>query len=281
MKPNNIISNSLKESFSIIKKNKKIFVLLFILQIIFISLISRVNITYQTKMLQSTQDIFEYLDELKSDETSLGLDLIQRKNPLGPDPLLISRNFNYIIYNLQFLLSYSLIIFILLNGFIWLLSSNLVDKKLLKIRKLPKEFFVYVLKFCFVTLIFSFLIYLFGYSTLKSFLNPLLAQTANFTPLLLITLALFYFIYIAFSLLSKVKLKYLIRNLFKIGIKKAHIILSAYVMIIIVLSIFSLLSFYLIEKNLFLLFISSILFVLTLIWSRIFLILIVEKLIES
>lgn len=278
MKPNNIISNSLKESFSIIKKNKKIFLLLFILQVIFISLISFINVNYQTKMLQSTKSIIEYLDELNTDETSFGLDLIQRKSPLGPDPLLISRNFNYIIYNLQFLLAYSLIIFILLNGFIWFLTSNLVYKKSLIIKKLPKEFFVYVLKFGFIMIIFSFLIYLFGYSTLKSFLNPLLAQTANFTPLLLITLALFYFIYIAFSLLSKIKLKYLIRNLFKIGIKKAHIILSAYIIIIIVISTFSSLSFYLIEKNLFLLFISTILTILTLIWSRIFLILVVEKL---
>ncbi len=278
MEPKNIISNSLKESFSIIKKNKKIFLFLFILQIIFISLISFINVTYQTKMLESTQAIIEYLDELKSDETSFGLDLIQRKSPLGPDPLLISRNFDNIIYNLKFLLSYSLIIFILLNGFIWFLTSSLVNKKSLKIRALSKNFFIYILKFSFATLIFSVLIYLFAYSTLKSYLNPLLDQNANFVPLLLITCISIYFMYITFSLLNKIEFKNIIKNLIKIGIKKAHVVLSAYFIIILIISILSLLLFYLIEQNLFLLSISLVSLVLTLIWSRIFLILVVEKL---
>ena len=278
MEPKNIISNSLKESFSIIKKNKKIFLFLFILQIIFISLISFINVTYQTKMLESTQAIIEYLDELKSDESSFGLDLIQRKSPLGPDPLLISRNFDNIIYNLKFLLSYSLIIFILLNGFIWFLTSSLVNKKSLKIRALSKNFFIYILKFSFATLIFSVLIYLFAYSTLKSYLNPLLDQNANFVPLLLITCISIYFMYITFSLLNKIEFKNIIKNLIKIGIKKAHVVLSAYFIIILIISILSLLLFYLIEQNLFLLSISLVSLVLTLIWSRIFLILVVEKL---
>lgn len=278
MKSKNIISNSLKESYSIIKKNKKTFLLLFILQVIFISLISFINVYYQTKMLQSTQAIIEYLDELNSDEASFGLNILQQKSPLGPDPLLISRNFKYIIYHLKFLISYSLIVFILLNGFIWFLTSGLVNKKSLKIKVLLKNFFPYLIKFSFITILFSVFIYLFGYSTLKSSLNPLSAQTANFTPLLLITLALLYFMYITFSLLNNIEFKNILKNSVKIGIKKAHILLSAYIMIIIAISIFSLSIFYFIEKNIFILFISTILIVLTLIWSRIFLIKVVEKL---
>src|SRR3989344_6876796 len=107
MPKNNAITESLQESFQIIKKNKKAFLLLFILQAAFISLISLINISYQTKMLQSTQAIIEYLDELKFDQTSVGLDILEKKSPLGPDPLLISRNFNSILYNLKFLIFYS------------------------------------------------------------------------------------------------------------------------------------------------------------------------------
>ena len=141
-----------------------------------------------------------------------------------------------------------------------------------------KSFLIYITKFGFITLIFSFLIYLFGYSALKSFLNPSSTQNANFAPLLLIALALFYFMYVAFPLLYNTKIKNILKNLFKIGIKKAHIILSAYLIIILAISIFSLLFFYLIEKNLFLLLTSAAFIVLILVWSRLFLILVVEKL---
>ena len=281
MPKNNAIKESLQESFQIIKKNKKAFLLLFILQAAFISLISLINISYQTKMLQSTQAIIEYLDELKFDQTSVGLDILEKKSPLGPDPLLISRNFNSILYNLKFLIFYSLAAFILLNGFIWFLTGNLVSKNPFNLKKMKiffKSFFIYIIKFGLIALISSFLIYLFGYSTLKSFLNPLSAQNANFMPLLLITLAILYFIYIAFPLLYNAKLKNILKHLFKIGIKKAHIVLSAYLIIILAISLFSLLFFYLIEKNLFLLLASTAFIVLILVWARIFLILVVEKL---
>ena len=281
MPKNNAIKESLQESFQIIKKNKKAFLLLFILQAAFISLISLINISYQTKVLQSSQAIIEYLDELKFDQSSVGLDLLEKKSPLGPDPLLISRNFNSVLYNLKFLIFYSLSAFILLNGIIWFLTGNLANKNPFNLKKMKiffKCFFIYIIKFGLIKSISSFLIYLFGYSTLRSFLNPLSAQNANFMPLLLITLAMLYFIYIAFPLLYNAKLKNILKNLFKIGIKKAHIILSAYLIIILAISLFSLLFFYLIEKNLFLLLTSMAFIVLILVWARIFLILVVEKL---
>ena len=281
MPKNNVIKESLQESFSIIKKNKKTFLILLILQLIFISLISFINISYQTNMLQSTQEIIEYLDELKFDQTSVGFDMLQKKSPLGSDPLLISRNFSNILYNLKFLIFYSLLAFVLLNGLIWFLTSNLANKNPLKLKKMKiffKSFFIYIAKFGFIALTFSFLVYLFGYSTLKSFLDPLSMQNANFIPLLLITSAMLYFMYITFSLLNKIEFKNILKNLFKIGIKKMHIILSAYLIIILAISIFSLSSFYLMEKNLFLLLISIAFIVLILVWSRIFLILVVEKL---
>lgn len=224
-------------------------------------------------MLESTQAIIEYVDKQSLDDVSFGLSILQQKSPLGDDPLLISRNYDNIIYNLKFLVFYTLLAFILLNGFIWFLTCSLVNKKSMK------NFFVYLFKFGLITLIFSVLIYLFTYSSLKSYLNPVSGnETSSIVFPLLITLALFYFMYVAFSLLDKIELKNLFKKLFAIGIKKAHLILLAYFIIILLVILFSSLLVYLIEKNIFLLIISIALFVFTFVWSRIFLVLVIGKL---
>ena len=275
MKSKNLILNSLKESFLIIKKSKKKIFLLFVLQIFLVSLISYIGLLFLPGVFESTQEIFVYLDQQNFDDTTIGLDILQQKNPLGDDPLLVGRNYDNIVYNLKLFVSYSLLVFIMLNGFIWFLTSNLMNKKNLTV----KNFFMYVLKFGFATLIFSLLIYLFLNSTIKSLINPLAeTQTNNFILPLLITLALFYFMYLSVSSLNKLEFRNILKNLFRIGVKKGHIILLTYIMIVLVISVFSFLLFYSIEKNLFLLFISMILFISSIIWTRIFFISVVDGL---
>ena len=179
----------------------------------------------------------------------------------------------------KLLVFYSLLTFILVNGIIWYLTSNLVNKRFPAFKISIKNFFVYLFKFGVATLIFSALIYLFAYSTIKSFVNPLAETQSNIFVPLILTLIMFYFMYISFSLLNKIKLKNIMRSLYDIGIKKAHIVLLTYAIIILIASVFSLLLFYLIEKNLFLLFISVILIGFAYVWSRIFLVLVVDKLV--
>ena len=177
MKSKNLILNSLKESFLIIKKSKKKIFLLFVLQIFLVSLISYIGLLFLPGVFESTQEIFVYLDQQNFDDTTIGLDILQQKNPLGDDPLLVGRNYDNIVYNLKLFVSYSLLVFIMLNGFIWFLTSNLTNKKNITV----KGFFMYAIKFGLVTLIFSSLIYLFLNFTIKSLINPLAeTQTNNF-----------------------------------------------------------------------------------------------------
>jgi len=237
-----------------------------------------VNIKYQSKMLESTQAIIEYMEKQKFDQASLGLSLLQQKSVLGDDPLLISRNFSAIAYNLKFLIFYTLIIFILLNGFIWFLTCNLINKNFKSLKINIKNLFNYIFKFGLIALIFSFLAYLIAFSTLESSLNPFEeTQKSSFAPLLLVPV-LFYFMYLAFPLLNKVQFKNILKNLFNLGIKKAHIVLLADLLTILIISVFSFLLFYLAEQNIFLVFVSTILLTLSFVWSRIFLALVVDKL---
>jgi len=278
MKQKNIILNSLKETFSIIKVNRKMFVFIFILQLIFLSLILHVNILYFPPVVDSIKEVIEYMDEQKFDDTTIGLEILQQKNILGPDPLLISRNYKNILSNMRFLTLYSMLIFIIINGSIWFLSSSLLEKKLFSLKDSWNSILKYILKFGLITFIFSALIYLFSNSIIKKYFIIDQSQNFNFYPILIISLILLYFVYISFSLLYKTHLKNILKNLIIIGIKKAHVILSAYIIIIISFIVIASLSLYLIERNLFLLFISLIFLILAVILSRIFLIRVVDKL---
>jgi len=273
---NNIILNSLKESFSLIKKHKKLIFLLFILQIISLLSLLAVNGNYQSKMLESTRSILEYIEEQNFGQNSL--DLLQQKNVLGPDPLLISRNFKNILFNLKFLVFYSLLIFILLNGFMWYITGNLINNKIPLFKNLIKKFPAFLFRFGIVTLIFSSLIFLFTSSVLRYSINPLAEAETNFLPYLIGTIVLIYFIYITYPSLHKTELKNLLKRLFNVGIKKAHIVIITYFLIFLIISVLSVSLLYLLERNIFLMALSLTLIVFAFVWSRLFLVLVVDKL---
>ena len=94
-----IVISSLKESFLLIKKNKRIFLLIFVLQILFFSLVIMANAYYMPQILQSTQDVIDYAESLDINPQNVNIGILQQKNPLGDDPLRISRNYDLIMKN--------------------------------------------------------------------------------------------------------------------------------------------------------------------------------------
>ena len=82
----NIIFNSLKETFVLSWKNKWIFVLIFLLQIIFFAVFSLVSITYQTRILENAKAISDYISGLSMTDVSAAQDILNQKNVLGNDP---------------------------------------------------------------------------------------------------------------------------------------------------------------------------------------------------
>ena len=132
MSSKHIVTSSLKESFLLIKKNKRIFLLIFVLQILFFSLIIMANAYYVPKIVQSAEDTISYAEALNINPQTANIDILQKKNPLGDDPLLISRNYNEIIKNSLFLLLSVFAVFALVNGLVWYLASNIEKSKSLK-----------------------------------------------------------------------------------------------------------------------------------------------------
>jgi hypothetical protein len=99
----------------------------------------------------------------------------------------------------------------------------------------------------------------------------------NYTFFFVFSIVLLYFMFIALSL-NETKLPETVRKTLRIGIKKIHYILGAY-LINILFFIVSIISFaFFLEKNLFLLLVSVILMIFSFVFGRIFMVNVVEKL---
>jgi len=276
MKKNKIISNSFKESFKLIKKNKVVFLVLFLLQLLFFSLVFIVNFHYQPKILGSVGNVMDYLSKQNPED----------ENILGEDPLMIHRNYKDIIYNLRLLAVRCFLIFVLINGSMFYLISKLVYNKKFNFKtcfksykKNTKEYLIYLFKFVVVSLIFFLLIFLFAYPNLKVSIFSLLSGTSfNFFSLLM-AFVLVYFMYLIFSLIYKIELRNIFKKLFNVGVKQAHIILLTYFINLIVIHTLFLLIVFLIEGNIILLSLIVLLFILSFVWTKIFLVNVVKKLV--
>ncbi|MBS3104888.1 hypothetical protein J4234_01380 [Candidatus Woesearchaeota archaeon] len=276
MQSKNIIFNSLRESFSIIWKNKLLFLSLFILQIAFFVVFSAVNIKYQTKILENTKAITDYLSQQKLDEASATDAILQQKNILGDDPLMISENFDEIVKNFRLYLGYVFILLIFFISIAWAITYRLLKKT--SLRQLTNIF----LKNIVILLFYLGLIFTFFFLLLNVSITQLAEQSsmlfAKYSTFLIVSIILAYFMFISIAIANHIKLKNIVQKTLSIGIRKAHYVLSVYFINIFLLFISMSLLYYFIEKNPFILLLSLILFVFSFVFGRILIINVVEKL---
>ena len=272
----NIIFNSVKESLALIWKNRALFLLLFFIQIIFFVAFSIINITYQTKILENTKAITDYLSQQKLDESSATDAILQQKNILGDDPLSISRNFNDIVKNFRIYLIYVFILLIVFVAISWALTSKIINK--LNFKQLINIF----LKNFIVLLFYLGLIFGFFFSLLNISITQFAQQSSilfiKYFIFLVISIILIYFMFISISLINHVELNNIVQKTLSIGIRKAHYILSVYLINIFLLGASVFLLYYFIEKNPFILLLSIILLIFSFVFGRIFIINAVGKL---
>jgi len=274
--PKNIILNSIKESFSLIWKNKSLFILLFILQIIFFAFFFYMNMSYQTKILESAKAITDYLSQQRLDEASVASSILEQKSILGDDPLLISRNFNEIVKNFRLYLIYIFLLLILYISISWVITNKLVHN--INFKKLAKHFFK-----IFIALLFYLgFIFLFFFSLFNISFTGIAAESskllAKYVPFLIFSIILAYFMFVSLALLHNTESKNIVQKTLVVGIKKFHYVLAVYFINILLFGMSISLLYYFIEKNLFILLLSILLMIFSFVFGRIFMVKVVEKL---
>lgn len=276
MPPKNIIVNSLKESFILIRKNKVLFVLLFALQIIFFVIFSFINLSYQTKILESAKAITDYMSQQQLDEASVASSILEQKSILGDDPLSISRNFKDIVKNFRLYLFYLFLLLIFFTSLNWSVTNKLIHKN--NFKQLTRNFFNNL-----IVLLFYFgLIFAFFFSLINISISQIAAEGTKFLAkyyvFLLFSAVLAYFMFVSIALLHKIELKNIVQKTLGIGLKKMHYVLAVYFINIFLFAVSIFLLYYFIEKNLFILLLSIILMIFIFVFGRIFMVNVVEKL---
>lgn len=249
----------IKESFKIIRKNKRLVVLLLLSQILFFSVFFLIQSHYQLKILEETKEVMDYLDQFE------GEDLL-----LGDDPLMISRHYKSTMHNMRLLVLFTFLSLIILNNLNWALTNKIINKK--------TNFLKYTLKFALVYSIFLVLLMGVFYFAVSSSIK-IAMFTGGSSPLLNIfsVIGLFLLIYFMFVSLALVNQKNMVKKLFKVGIFKVHYVLLVYAINIAVLVFFSFILFALSALHISLVIIGLILFIFSVVWTRIFLVLVLNN----
>ncbi len=268
----NIILKSLKETFSLIRKHKLLILVLFLLQILFFSVLTFTQINYQVAIATNLQSMSQSLDNLALDDETIAQKISEKGDILDISGIYAS--YDKIMETLRILIIVSFLIFAVMNGINWAFTDNLIKKKSIK------QFFTYLWKFILLALLYGVVILTLLFLFIRTaFMGLETGDNPVFIALLLILgLVAFYFMFISFALIGKANLKDIFKKTFKIGIKKAHVILLAYMMNLAVIVLFFYLLYLIIEVNFVLFFIVTLLFFFIFVLTRIFFILVVDKL---
>ncbi|MBI3035215.1 hypothetical protein HYY71_02740 [Candidatus Woesearchaeota archaeon] len=263
----NIIFTSLKESFSAIWKNKALFALLFVLQIVFFAVFSFINVVYQTRIMESAKAITEYLSRQQLDEPSVADNLLQQKSILGDDPLMISRNFSDIVRNFKFYLFYIFLLLIFFISMAWSITHRLIGK--ISFRLLIRVFLRnFIVLLFYLGLILGFFLSLLNISFIQM-ADDASKLFAKYIPFLIFSAILAYFMFVSLALAARTELKNIVQRTLMVGIRKIHYVLAVYSINILLLAISILSLFYFIEKNLFILLLSLLLMIFSFVFGRI------------
>lgn len=222
------------------------------------------------------------MESINSNLERAKVEILQEKIPLGNNPEMISQNYEVILNNILKLFLFAFLIFTLLNGLVWFLISNMVKKT--KKGFSAKNILSFVLKFAIVGLILFLLSYFLISNLMKIVFNAFLeTDPLSFIPLFVLSLILFYFVYVSIPLINNIKLdkkgiKRFVKEVFSIGTKKFVPVITSYLIIIFSVILSSYLVFYFLELNLVLLLLSLLLLVEILIWTKIYFYIVINNL---
>ena len=264
-----MLKNSLKKNIATIKKNRFKIILLLFLQIIFFISLTIVFTTTINPAMEHAKTAVDYYDKINITEDS-GM-----FGYLGKEPLVVYQSYNSMIYYLRFMGIFAFLSFVIINGMLWTLTDNLINKKNIK------QSLDYFTKFGIITLAFILIFYILIFTILKSSLADLEYSLLPLIGALLLFIALVYFVLISFSIIHKRNLKEIAKLTFKLGIKKFPKIILIYLINLFIILLISYLLYLTIEANIILLSIILILLILSFVFTRLFLIVSINYLIKK
>jgi len=215
-----ILRNSIGESFRNIWNHKLLFSFLIFLQLSFFVSLFLINYSYVPKMLNNLKEIDDYLLNQKLDDESVMNKFLARQPLLGENVQIITTNFNEMIRDFRIFIIFIVADVIVFLSLSWALTQRLVYK--LKFAEM-KNIFLKILAISSAVLGAIAVMFLWVFNlTISELISFRSRFMMKFFPVLIISLVLLYFMFIALSLAHKVRLKDIIGKAVYLGIKKVH-----------------------------------------------------------
>ncbi|MBW2974082.1 hypothetical protein KY366_00030 [Candidatus Woesearchaeota archaeon] len=253
-----MIKDSLKKTSGIIKKNRKKVLLLLSLQVVFFIMMSIILYNTLNPAMRHARDAIDYYDSINISENPGMFDY------MGKDPLKVYNNYKSMVHYLKLMALFSFLAYIIIEGGLWALSDDLIK------RKSPKQFLNYFINFAALSLGFVILSYIFVFNALRSII---FGEGYGLIPLILVLFLLImlaYLLFTGYSLIGRRRLKDILRVCFLKGVLNFHSIIFAFMTGLLIIALSSCLLYLAVEANLFILLIAMLLFVFSLVFTRLF-----------
>jgi len=262
----NYLKRGFSKSVKAIEKREGLFVLLVLSQLVFVISLIALSIYFQVKIFEDAQGIIEPLQDANYDANS-----IEEGKPFTKDMLNIYRSYTSMKHNVIVFLTWLFFLYIVLNGGVWIMTHGLLNNFNLKDHTQILQ--VWIKHTASVVLIlgpFLIISYYLLISMLRMEAAESFSNTANILQYAL--LALYYFILVAFALTCTRSWKGFPRKVYDLSIKKIFSNFSVLFVNLIILSILGYFVYFTVnnEKTFSLLVLSSILFIIGLVTTRIF-----------
>ncbi len=288
------IKKGLKRTLCSIRAHKLMFILLIILQVIFLVAFFSISINYNIKILNDNLQILNHTNEITAPLQNLNYNLNSAEDarPLMKQMLSVYKNYRSMIKNVIYYLLWLTGLFMIINGTLWVLTHQLLrdgqtkdsqikDNQTKKGKEgelgklgLDRELIQKGLKFVILTLILFGPIMIFIYYILSSLLK-LEILISSFTNMIKIMsylfLILYYFFLVGSAFVNVKSWKKFLKIFYIIAIKKIHWILPVLLTNLALISLSLYLVYVFIDPKTFIpMIFFSIIFILILVLTRIF-----------
>ncbi len=206
-----------------VKKHPLLVILVFILQIALLITSMYTALTYQVKIIQDAQAVIEPLQNANYDAES-----IKAGNTFIPNIVAMYEAYQSLIQNIFMLAIWLAVLFLILNGAIWLISHKILEISTLSWKETIKTFLRGWMRYVLTTLAVMGPFLVLSYLLLRTLLVQEIGMT-SFTTILSVLmylfLVLYYFLLVAFAFLGTTSWKLFLQKVFTVSIKKIHLTL--------------------------------------------------------
>ena len=246
---------------------------LLLLQIVFFSVFFSIQFSFWMKIMNSSLEVIDFLSTQNLDDTSFEDSLLMNEGIFGEDSLIIYRNAKSIVTNFLKLSIFSIICFIIFEGLSWALTHNLIKKKKLR------QFLIYLGKFSILTVIYFVILYIILFSNLKTLSIEETAVPTFLTYVILVVMVLSsLFMFASYALVGKYKIWGTVKMTFFRIVKNLGTVLLSFLVIILIIGVFSYLMVLMMELHFLLMLVVVIAFIFSFVFCRIFLYVVMDEL---